>query len=66
MSLIPDVPPANVYLSGDGQFTHVLYRLNRSNVYLVVVVKVKPDDVLGHYVLDLGKEYGLTTKNPDA
>lgn len=66
MSLIPGAPPANVYLSGDGQFTHVLYRLNRSNVYLVVVVKMKPDDVLGHYVLDLGKEYGLTTKNLDA
>ena len=66
MSLIAEAPPTNVYLSGDGQCTHVLYRLNRSNVYLVVVVKMKPDDVLGHYVLDLGKEYGLTTKNPDA
>lgn len=65
MSLIPDAPPTNVYLSGDGQFTHVLYRLNRSNVYLVVVVKMKPDDVLGHYVVDLGKEYGLTNP-PDA
>ena len=59
VGLIPGAPPTNVYLAGDGRYTHVLYRCNRSNVYLVVVVSMKPDDVYGHYVLDLGKEYGL-------
>lgn len=59
MTLIPAAPPANVYLSGDGRFTHVLYRCDRSNVYLVVVIQMDPDDVFGHYVLDLGAEYGI-------
>jgi hypothetical protein len=66
LALIPDAPPTNVYLSGDGSFTHVLYRCNKSNVYLVIVVKMNPDDVLGHYVLHLGAEYGLETKKPEA
>ena len=56
-ALVPGSGPAAVYLSGDGQFTHVLYRCNRSNVYLVVVVKMNPDDVFGHYVLDLGGDH---------
>ena len=58
MRLLPDAPPAAVYLSGDGRFNHILYPCNRSNVYLVIIVKIRPDDVVGHYVLALGKECG--------
>jgi len=63
MRLIPDTPPAHVYQSSDGRFAHVLYRLNRSNVYLVVVVKANPDDVAGHYVLSLGEQQNSRTSN---
>ena len=59
LSLLSAVPPAAVYRSQDGRFDHVLYPCNRSNTYLVVVVALKPDHVYGHYILDLGKEYGL-------
>ena len=31
----------------------------KSNVYLVVVVEVSNDEVVGHRLLDLNKEYGL-------
>jgi hypothetical protein len=59
LQLLPDAPPAAVYHSPDGSFDHVLYPCNRSNVYLVVVVAPDDDRVHGHYVLDLGREYGL-------
>lgn len=58
LKLLSDAPPAAVYRTGDGHFDHVLYPCNRSNVYLVVVVALGEDDVHGHYVLDLKKEYG--------
>ena len=56
LELLPDVSPSAVYTSG-GRYDHVLYPCNRSNVYLVVVVA--RDDVYGHHVLDLQKEYDL-------
>jgi hypothetical protein len=59
LQLLPDSPPAAVYHSLAGGFDHVLYPCNRSNVYLVVVVAPDDDRVHGHFVLDLGREYGL-------
>jgi hypothetical protein len=59
LTLVPDVPPAAVYRTGNGRFDHVLYALNRSNVYLVIIVELDPDRVLGHYILDLSAEYGI-------
>ena len=57
--LLSNVPPAAVYRSNRGDFDHVLYPLNRSSRYVVVVVDVSRDQVHGHHVLDLHKEYGL-------
>jgi len=48
-----------VYRSADNQFDHVLVMTRSSNVYLVVVVEVSNDEVFGHRLLDLNKEYGL-------
>ena len=58
VALIPDSPPANVYRTQDGTFDHVLYRSDRRNVFLVIVVRLRPDRVHGHYLLDLNTEYG--------
>ena len=57
--LLSDAAPAAVYRSGDSRFDHVLYPSDRANVYLVVVVALRPDHVHGHYLLDLNAEYGL-------
>jgi hypothetical protein len=57
--LIGDAPPELVYLGGDGRFTHVLYRCTTPNVFLVVIIQHHPDDVFGHFLLDLNAEYGL-------
>ena len=59
LELLSDAPPAAVYRSADGRFDHVLYPCSRSNVYLVVVVALHDDRVLGHHVLDLQREYSL-------
>ena len=56
LALLSAAPPAGVYRSEDGQFDHVLYPLNRSNVYLVIVVGLCPDRVVGHRILDLRQE----------
>src|SRR5687768_15131268 len=61
VELLPDVPPSAVYRTSDDRFDHVLYRCNRSNMYMVVVVALRQDDVYGHYLLDLGKEYDVST-----
>jgi hypothetical protein len=61
LQLLSDAPPAAIYHSHHGGFEHVLYPCNQSNVYLVVVVALDEDRVHGHYVLDLGREYGLTS-----
>src|SRR5687767_6230341 len=53
LELLPDVPPSAVYRTSDDRFDHVLYPCNRSNVYMVVVVALRQDDVYGHYLLDL-------------
>ena len=58
LELLSDTRPAAVYRSADDRFDHVLYRCNRSDVYLVIVVALGGDHVHGHHVLDLKKEYG--------
>jgi len=58
LQLLSDAPPAAVYQSPDRGFDHVLYPCNRSNTYLVVVVAQSVDQVHGHYILDLEREYG--------
>ena len=55
--LLSDAAPAAVRRSADDRFDHVLYKLDKTNSYAVVVVALEPDDVLGHYVLDLGELY---------
>jgi hypothetical protein len=59
LRLLSGAPPTSVYRSEDGRFDHILYPCDRPNVFLVVVVALRPDRVQGHYILDLNKEYGL-------
>jgi hypothetical protein len=59
MRLRSGVPPAAVYRAGDGRFDHVLYPCNRSNVYVVIVIQLRPERIFGHFILDLAEEYGL-------
>jgi hypothetical protein len=50
-----------VYRRGDAQFDHVLVETTTRNVFLVVVVDLREDGILGHFLLDLNEEYGLLT-----
>ncbi len=57
LQLLSDMPPAAIYHSADRGFDHVLYPCDRSNTYLVVIIAQSADQVHGHYVLNLGREY---------
>ncbi len=47
------------YLTGDGRYHHVLVMTWTKNVFLVVIVDVPAVGIVGHYLLDLNREYGL-------
>jgi hypothetical protein len=61
---LADIEIHDVYLSGDKRHTHVLFFFGERNRCLVVVASHEPDSIKGHYLLDLDKEYGLTS--PDS
>ncbi len=54
-----DIEIHDVYLSGDKRHTHLLFYFGEHNRYLVIVVGHEPDEVRGHLVLDLDREYGV-------
>ena len=49
-----------VQRSGDERFDHVLVGTHTKNVFLVIVVDLVADEIYGHRLLDLNKEYGLS------
>ena len=51
----------HVYRSGDERFDHVLASTTSKNVYLVIVVDLRGRCIHGHRLLDLNKEYGLSS-----
>jgi hypothetical protein len=56
--LIPE-QVERVYRRGDGKLDHVLVVTTTRNVFLVVVVDLIADSIIGHLLLDLNEEYGL-------
>ena len=59
-SVVPETVE-RVYRRGDAQFDHVLVTTTTGNVFLVVVVDLRQDAILGHFLLDLNEEYGIKT-----
>lgn len=58
---IGDNDVETVRRTGDQKFDHVLIPTNTKNVYLVIVVVLSNNRVLGHHVLNLNEKYGLET-----
>ena len=48
-----------VYRNDTSTFDHILLPTNDKNVFIVIVVKIGNATILGHYKLDLTKEYFL-------
>jgi len=48
-----------VYRNGASTFDHVLLPTEKQNIFLVIVVDLLDDIILGHYWMDIEKEYGL-------
>ena len=51
-----------VYDAKDGSFRHVVFTTRLKNVHYVVVINLKNKIILGHYILNLNKEYGISEK----
>lgn len=51
--LLEGSPPAAVRRNLEDDYDHVLYPVRQDNTYLVIVVRIREEDVFGHYVLDL-------------
>lgn len=49
----------HMYLNGDQSFYHVLIHYGRHNEFLVILVDCNREEVHGHHLLDLNREYGL-------
>lgn len=49
-----------VYRNDTSTFDQVLLPTERQNVFIVFVVDIANETLLGHFELDLNKEYGLT------
>ena len=48
-----------VYRSADGRWDHVLIPSAVPPIYLVVVIDVARNEILGHHVLTLNDQYGV-------
>ena len=51
-----------VYDAKDGSFRHVIFTTRLKNVHYMVVINLKNKIILGHYILNLNKEYGISEK----
>ena len=49
----------HVYRNASNTFDHVLIVTKARNIFLVVVVDLVRDAILGHHLLDLNREYGV-------
>ena len=57
-----DVDIHAVYATADCNYSHVLLNWGLKNVYLVIVTKPLEQEIHGHFVLNLDKEYDLRDK----
>lgn len=48
-----------VYRNSASTYDHVLLPTEKQNIFLVIVVDLLDDIILGHYWMDIEKEYGL-------
>ena len=48
-----------VYQDARGRYDQILIETDRPDIFLVVVVDVRVNTILGHRLLDLNVEYGL-------
>lgn len=49
-----------VYREPTGRFEHVLVKSDVQNVFMVLVLHRQEHNVVGHYLLNLNQEYGLS------
>jgi hypothetical protein len=51
---------AYIYRDAEGRYDHVVVATDRHNVFVAVIVDLASSSVLGHRLLDMNREYGIT------
>jgi len=54
---------AHVYRDGQARYDQVLLYTEFSNTFVVIVVDLTHEAVIGHHLLDLSVEYGVSSKH---
>ena len=50
---------SHIYETSDGMFQHIGIKIPIDDTYLTVIVNKPDESIFGHYILDLGKLYGV-------
>lgn len=50
---------SHVYENSSGTYHHVLLPTYNKNIFVVILVGLLNQEIIGHHILDLEKEYGL-------
>ncbi len=50
-----------VYRNSGNKYDQILIPTVKKNVYLIIIVNIDGQNIYGHYLLDLNKEYGIVT-----
>jgi hypothetical protein len=48
-----------VYRNSINTYDQILIPTIEKNIYLIIIVDIKKENIFGHYLLDLNKEYGI-------
>jgi len=48
-----------VYRNSANTYDQILIPTTKKNIYLIIIVNIKSENIFGHYLLDLNKEYGI-------
>jgi hypothetical protein len=56
---------SHIYESRDGRYQHIGIPVPKDDTYLTVVVDVPAQEILGHYILDLGAMYSAGEHDED-
>ncbi|MDR1179612.1 MAG: hypothetical protein LBK44_03840 [Spirochaetales bacterium] len=49
-----------VYRNSINTYDQILIPTIKKNVYLIIIADIKKENICGHYLLDLNKEYGVS------
>jgi hypothetical protein len=57
--IVESEPVEAVYRNNLNTYEQILIPTLKKDLYLVIIVNIKAENIFGHFLLDLNKEYGI-------